>query len=333
MKIIKAIFCTLIVCVLLEIIARVFVHEYSDTGFPKGKNTGEYSHLTTPHPHQGIVFSLKKNLDIYFKEKKFTTNSTSFRGAEFKEKADQFRIVGIGDSVMMGWGVADNDTYLSIIEEKLKSSEMNVDVLNLAVLGYNTTQEYYTLKNYGLDLKPDLVILHYVGNDFEGITYTTKVKNLWWNSPLYFINAMQLSLIVLSGNYDENYRYELRPIIKPKNFKDDFFTSLNGIIKLTRKNRIPLLVVLGSRYLSWGVKHSEIEELFNSYGIEVVNLFEIYRDLDESVPIHKAVSVLDEHNKKYLIQIGPGRDNHPNELWHKDTAEILLEKIKKYIKR
>lgn len=317
----------------LELVCRFAILSYSNPGYAKGENTDHYPHVITPSPHKGLVFSLRKNLDIFFRRKKFTTNSLGFRGNEIPNKTSKFRIVGIGDSVMMGWGVSDTDTYLNQLEIGLNKSGYDVETINLATMGYNTTQEYYLLKEYGVELRPDLVILNFVGNDYEQISYVTKVKNLKWNSPVYTLNALQFGFTLLTGDYDKDFRYELRPIIQPNDFEDVFFKSLINIIDLCKLYDVPLLVVLDSRYVSEHAKHSDVIKIATDNNIEVINLYDIYRDLDEKVAISEAISILDEHNKKYLIELGPNKDSHPNELWHKDTADILSNKIKGYIKR
>lgn len=315
----------------LELICRLAVHSYSNPGLQRGQNVEDYPSVLTPYPHKGLVFSLRKNLDINFRGKKFTTNSSGFRAKEFTDKNERFRIIGLGDSVMMGWGVSDSDTYLSRLESNLNKSGLNVETINLATMGYNTTQEYYALKEFGMKLKPDLVLLNYVGNDYEEISYVTKVEHPKWNSPIYLFNVIQFGFTLLTGNYDKDLRYELRPIIEPDDFEDTFYVSLKKIIFLCRAHNVPLIVLMDSRYIGLAGKNSEIIQFLSDFGVQTINLYEMLRDLDEAVPISDAISILDDHNKKYLIEVGPGKDNHPNELWHRDIAEILQENIVKII--
>jgi lysophospholipase L1-like esterase len=77
------------------------------------------------------------------------------------------RIVGLGDSVMFGWGVRNEDGYLARLAAALDRDfpEVTWEVVNTAVPGYNTVMEIETLREKGLRYGPDLVILNFVGND------------------------------------------------------------------------------------------------------------------------------------------------------------------------
>ena len=79
------------------------------------------------------------------------------------------RLVGLGDSVMFGWGVDDGLDYLSVLERRLNEREPKTawEVVNTAVPGYNTVMEVETLKRRGLAYAPDIVILGYCVNDLS----------------------------------------------------------------------------------------------------------------------------------------------------------------------
>ena len=81
--------------------------------------------------------------------------------------ANTVRILGIGDSVMFGWGVAPERNYLSILERRLEADfpQHNWEVLNAAVPGYNTVMEVELLTQVAPDFQPDLVLLGFIPND------------------------------------------------------------------------------------------------------------------------------------------------------------------------
>ena len=96
------------------------------------------------------------------------TNERGFRGArpsKALKKSGKCRIVGLGDSVMWGTGVNQEDSFLGILEKKLNEDSL-YEIINAGVVGYSTYQEYLFLKKYILPLKPELVIVNYCGNDF-----------------------------------------------------------------------------------------------------------------------------------------------------------------------
>jgi lysophospholipase L1-like esterase len=98
-----------------------------------------------------------------------TTNSLGIRGPEIAvpKPSGRFRIVAIGDSVTFGWGVNDADTFCAQLEQRLRerSPARDLDVVNLAVGGYNTRQEVALLARHVARLQPDLVLVGFYSND------------------------------------------------------------------------------------------------------------------------------------------------------------------------
>ena len=76
----------------------------------------------------------------------------------------------IGDSMAMGWGVNDNQTFASILEK-----EINVKIYNLAVSSYATERSILRLKKSNLLNRIDTIIIQYCPNDYgENLTHTNK---------------------------------------------------------------------------------------------------------------------------------------------------------------
>jgi hypothetical protein len=81
---------------------------------------------------------------------------------------DGFRVIGIGDEGMWGRGVANDETYLDRLQEKLGArAPGRVEVINLAVWGYNAFQQVAALRWKGMLFSPDLVIAGLSGDDVE----------------------------------------------------------------------------------------------------------------------------------------------------------------------
>jgi hypothetical protein len=77
-----------------------------------------------------------------------------------------FKIIGLGDSIMYGVGQPEEGTYLEQTRRVLAGrSTRPVEILNLAVPGYNTMQENAVYKEIEEQIKPDLVVVHYWGDD------------------------------------------------------------------------------------------------------------------------------------------------------------------------
>ena len=78
-----------------------------------------------------------------------------------------FRIVVLGDSVTFGHGSIEEHTYPRLLETLLKERRPDVQwqVWNLGVPGYNTAQELAYLLEAGPAFQPDLVVVGFYDND------------------------------------------------------------------------------------------------------------------------------------------------------------------------
>lgn len=128
-------------------------------------------HLIRRAANPRIVYELKPGISAHFKGAHVTINEQGFRGPyRAPEKPDGvFRIVGLGDSIMFGYGVADGECYLRVLEDRMNELGLpfTTQVVNLAVPGYNTPMEVETLKAKGLVFRPDLVLIELVYNDLQ----------------------------------------------------------------------------------------------------------------------------------------------------------------------
>lgn len=131
-------------------------------------------HLLRPSWNPRLVYELRPRLSVLMTiprgpEAWVHTNSRGFRDGEhpIAKAAGVHRILGVGDSLMFGWGVQEGQDYLSVVERRLQQEhpEGSWEVINTAVPGYNTVMEIESLKARGLEYRPDLVIVGYCGND------------------------------------------------------------------------------------------------------------------------------------------------------------------------
>jgi len=122
-------------------------------------------------PDSGRAYALRPDSGIS------GLNSSGFRGRELSvDKPDNvFRIVMLGDSVIFGTGVEWNETLPYYLEQQINrlGNSPSFEVYNLGIPGYNTSQELATLREVGLQLQPDLVILNICLNDSD------PVKDVW----------------------------------------------------------------------------------------------------------------------------------------------------------
>src|SRR5437899_2847355 len=113
---------------LLEIAVRAFAavaHGYLDElGAEPAPASGaelRLGDILRLNPDDRVVYELRPGLRGRFVGTDLAINSFGMRSRErsIDKPADVFRIVGLGDSVMFGWGVAEEESYPSILERTL----------------------------------------------------------------------------------------------------------------------------------------------------------------------------------------------------------------------
>ena len=310
--------------------ARLYAgYAFSDAQMPGGINSSS--------PHCSLGFELRADLDTTFVGKRFLTNSIGCRDREYPvTKGSRFRIVGIGDSVMMGWGVAQGEDLLAVLEERLAQHCPNrdpIDVINFAVNGYNTVQEYFVLRDKALRFDPDLNIVGYVGNDQDPVGFKQAPTRV--STPSLAVNFVAMRLLYLTGRIPDGVVYDWRFGPCEDERPLGFMQALEAIYAIGHKRNSAMILLLDSRYESWGIKNRQLVAHAERHGVNAIDLYALYRDLPPNTSINKAVSIEDAHNLNYLIEIGardlyattPQVDNHANAKWHARTADVLLQEI------
>lgn len=120
------------------------------------------------HRHRPNAHAQLMNVDV-------RTDENGFRTPPIPVQAPPgvARIAFVGDSVTMGWGVAEQETFARQVLDTLKAQGRKVDGFNLGVGNWNTTQELAAYKAMGAKFKPDIIALVYFINDGEPMpTYT-----------------------------------------------------------------------------------------------------------------------------------------------------------------
>ena len=96
------------------------------------------------------------------------TNSKGIRANReipYEKPSGVKRIVVLGDSFGMGYGVNLESTFTSQMEKYLRSERINCEVVNLSSSGHGNAEELIVLRNEGLKYDPDLVLLAWHSTD------------------------------------------------------------------------------------------------------------------------------------------------------------------------
>jgi hypothetical protein len=132
------------------------------------------------------MLTLKQNKEFYWikdcYKNKVRTNSLGFHDFEFNREKPQniFRIVIVGDSYVEALQVPRAKTFYNLLEHRLNrelNGQRKFEVYSFGRSGSGTFLNYFYLRNYALQYKPDLVINAFlVGNDFRDDSYNLNNK-------------------------------------------------------------------------------------------------------------------------------------------------------------
>jgi len=130
-----------------------------------------------------VIFEFIPNQQVIFQNANVTINADGYRGALVPRPRSpgDFRILGLGDSVMFGWGVGNDETYLARTAATLNAAypATRWETVNTAVPGYNTAMEAAAFENRWRAWKPDVVIVHFIGNDLTLPNFLLAPRSPW----------------------------------------------------------------------------------------------------------------------------------------------------------
>ena len=162
----------LFVLVSVEMGARVLLDDVDsaatvlEKAFPRLLNSAVTGGVDSP---LGVRLTPNQERTMHWGELTHTvrTNSLGFRGREPAPRVvGEYRILFLGDSMVFGHGLEEEQTLPSQVETLGRETDPGVVVYNGAVSGMNTVQELAVAMQLLPVLQPDQVVLGYfVGND------------------------------------------------------------------------------------------------------------------------------------------------------------------------
>jgi hypothetical protein len=183
------------------------------------------------HPEPGAGYTLMKP-DSHYEWQGITVdiNSHGLRGPEtsYEKPPATFRILNLGDSVAMGWGVRVEDTYGHRLESLLNadsSGNLRFEVINAGVPGWNLENELAYLEADGLKYKPDIILLDLTtANDIKGksalLERGQSAPIEWLRANTYFWPFLTVQLRWLQARSEGRERID---VIDPPTDPDKYF--------------------------------------------------------------------------------------------------------------
>ena len=241
--------------------------------------------LKISSPYEGISHIHKPNVSAQLMGAKISLNSHGHRNPELSatKKIEETRLLTIGSSMAMGWGVEEDKTFTSITVQRLNdelASKFNKKFvgINAGVGNYNAANSIQLFKKQLNYTSPDIVVFQYYMNDAEPNPIGTS-NALVKHSLLFAFLSVRLQQMMfvsssntLDGYYNNLYSLESSSWINAQN-------AIKELVEICNENNIFLvaLMIPEMHNLSAGGPYPRIynmiESLFSDLGVEFVSSY------------------------------------------------------------
>ena len=259
----------------------------------------------------------------------------------FKKPAGTFRILNLGDSVVMGWGVKQEETYGMRLDTVLNASsggERRYEVINAGVPGWNLDNELAYLEAQGSLYEPDLVLLDItVVNDIFGKNALEQHNQSevieWLRSNTYSWPFLSIQMQWIKARSEGNDRISaIDPPVNaasyfPTNAQDErwerVWQAILGIQRKAQESGAQFAIVL------FPLEYQVLDEDFSTVaqtvltekaeeaGIPVIDLLPAYREACRE----KSGGPCQLEDRYLFADVWM----HPSALGHRITANVIVE--------
>lgn len=264
--------------------------------------------LKVPSPDPKLGHEHVKRSDAVLQSVNIRLNEWGLRGGPVAVHPSR-RILFLGGSITLGWGVKEEDTVTARVQQMLRAEESDVEVLNGGVGNYNA-ERYVERFFTGLkDLHPTDIVVHYFVRDAEKLE-AGGGNALLRNSELavtLWIAVTRLSEKTgessLTQHYANVYREDQPGFIEMK-------SSLRKLADYARANGIRIYLAMtpdvhNLKHYQLGFIHDLVKDIAKEDGYRYIDL----------LPAFGGLSPED-------VWAMPG-DPHPNALGHELMAKAI----------
>ena len=126
-----------------------------------------FKQMLVPNEHYAYIH--RPNSHGELNGEAFRFNDIGLRGPDIAKAADpgKKRLLVLGDSVVLGWGIAEQDRFSDRLQAMFADAAKPIEVIAAGAGSWNTRSEYEFLRRVGRDFHPDVLLLVIVPNDIE----------------------------------------------------------------------------------------------------------------------------------------------------------------------
>ncbi len=267
-------------------------------------------------------------------------NNLGFRGPDvaIEKRPGQFRILALGDSFTFGTGIAEEDRYADVMQERLRQRypRLDVEIVNAGIPGASAVDEAALLTRLGPILDPDLILIGFVGNDVVQ-AYAPR----GWQIPLpdrlkFYAESRSSLCAFLTDRYDrllmvlglrQDDLAASTPSYDPHS-QDwrDFLSAYGGMLDWTRTRQIPPPIV--GLFFSGSVRPNDRGYDYNKPGKNlqtfIANMHQVQQALDRmGIPAIDYLRSFQQHGHEVL---GVSQwESHPNARANRMYADGFLQ--------
>jgi hypothetical protein len=222
---------------------------------------------------------------VHFENIPFRTNRWGMRDKDYEltPPSGTYRIAVLGASSVMGWGVADDETFEALLENRLNQDRQNTndlkfELLNFGVSGYTPLQEFMVLEKKVFDFGPHAVF--YMAHQYdEGVAIQHLAERV--NSGVD-ITYDRLNKILAAAGVTQDMPIELSEKQLAPFGSDLIDWSYRQIVEACRERGIvPVWVFMPTPELNMPMENiDELKRQAEDAGFLVLDLSDVYAGYD-----------------------------------------------------
>lgn len=244
------------------------------------------------------------------------TNSFGFRDNEYAVEKKKKRILFIGDSFTLGWGVKFDSIYSKLLEKQLASQGYEYEVINTGIGNYNSRMECELFKLKGLQFRPDIVVLMYFVNDAEPVPVISNLEYSFISKSYLFAFLFdKIQKIKVLSKSDFNWKDYYGSFYREgSQTLPDNRAALNEIATICKRGGIKTLYV-------------NIPELHQLKDYPLANVTDYVRSVAEEnqIPFLDLLPVIQDENPESLW-VSP-EDAHANERANAIFSQAIYNRL------